>query len=102
MTIARTGATGSSLHPDVLAFSSSLALDRALLREDLAGSLAHLCRLAKRRLDPPVDGRAWHKPPARPLGEAAKGPPVLPREEGGHMGAEARLARRAREPPGRI
>ena len=50
MTIARTQATAAGsggLHPDVLAFSSSLSLDRALWREDLLGSLAHLSMLAK-------------------------------------------------------
>ncbi len=53
MTIARTSAAGGqSLLPEVLAFSSSLCLDRALLREDLVGSLAHLNMLAKQGILP--------------------------------------------------
>ena len=47
MTIARTAAAGApGLHPEVLAFSSSLGLDRALIFEDLIGSLAHVTMLA--------------------------------------------------------
>lgn len=35
------------LHPEALAFSSSLPIDRRLYREDIAGSLAHVAMLAK-------------------------------------------------------
>src|SRR5207302_3530856 len=50
--IAKTEAGGAGLLPEVLAFTSSLPLDRQLLREDLLGSLAHLTMLARRRVVP--------------------------------------------------
>ncbi len=54
--IAKTDAAGGpGLLPEVLAFSSSLEQDRALLREDLVGSLAHLAMLVP----------AGHRPRAR-------------------------------------
>src|SRR5581483_2664164 len=98
MTIARTGATGSSLHPEVLAFSSSLALDKALLREDLVGSLAHLAMLSRQRLLPQADARALHQHLVALWEESAKGSLALPDEEDVHMAVEAELSRRAGEP----
>jgi len=102
MTIARTGATGSSLHPEVLAFSSSLALDKALLREDLVGSLAHLAMLSRQRLLPQADARALHQHLVALWEESAKGSLALPDEEDVHMAVEAELSRRAGEPAGRL
>ncbi len=59
MTIAKTAASGGpGLHPEVLAFTSSLALDKALLTEDLVGSMAHLTMLSRTRLIPSEDARA--------------------------------------------
>ena len=54
MTIVGAGAAsgGAQLLPEVLAFSSSLALDKQLLREDLVGSLAHLIMLARSGIVP--------------------------------------------------
>jgi len=57
--IAKTAASGGpTLLPEVLAFTSSLALDRALVREDLVGSLAHLIMLARRGIVPQEQARA--------------------------------------------
>jgi argininosuccinate lyase len=39
-------------HPEALAFSTSLPVDRKLYREDIEGSLAHLAMLAKRGIVP--------------------------------------------------
>ena len=48
MVLAKTDAAGErGLMPEVLAFSSSLALDKQLLREDLVGSLGHLTMLSR-------------------------------------------------------
>ena len=43
---------GAQLLPEVLAFSSSLPLDRQLLREDVIGSLAHLIMLSRTGIVP--------------------------------------------------
>src|SRR5256885_11166213 len=51
--VAKTEAAGErSLLPEVLAFTSSLPLDRKLLHEDLVGSLAHLAMLARTGIIP--------------------------------------------------
>ena len=50
--IAKTEAGGAGLLPEVLAFTSSLQLDRQLLREDLLGSVAHLTMLSRRKIVP--------------------------------------------------
>ena len=103
MTIARTAATAAGsggLHPDVLAFSSSLSLDRALWREDLIGSLAHLSMLAKVGLMPAADAKALH---AGLVALWSEDPAKLPEdEEDVHMAVEAELARRVGEPAGRL
>ncbi|HWE22953.1 MAG TPA: argininosuccinate lyase [Myxococcales bacterium] len=89
MIVAKTEAAGDrGLLPEVLAFTSSLPLDRQLLREDLAGSLAHLTMLARCGIVPrqaAVAIRAelvklWDADPAQ-----------LPAEEDVHMAVEARL-----------
>ena len=57
--IAKTAASGGpGLLPEVLAFTSSLALDKALLREDLVGSLAHLTMLSRRGIIPREQAQA--------------------------------------------
>nr|HEX4316825.1 argininosuccinate lyase [Kofleriaceae bacterium] len=89
MTIAKTAAAGGPvLLPEVLAFTSSLALDRALMREDVAGSLAHLAMLAAVGIVPAADARAL----AAGLGKIADGEVALPDEEDVHMAIEAALA----------
>jgi len=92
--LAKTDAAGGAgLLPRVLEFSSSLALDRQLLREDLLGSLAHVTMLGRKGVIPVADARAirdglvalWHR--------AAKGELQLPDEEDVHMAVEVELNR---------
>src|SRR6478735_8438474 len=101
VTIARTSAAGAlGLHPDVLAFSSSLSLDRALWREDLVGSLAHLSMLLKVGLMPAADAKALRE---GLVALWAEDPAKLPDdEEDVHMAVEAELHRRVGEPSGRL
>jgi len=87
--LAKTEAAGErGLLPEVLAFTSSLPLDRQLLREDLAGSLAHLTMLARCGIVPRQAALAIR-------GELLKlwdlDPLQLPPEEDVHMAVEARL-----------
>jgi len=87
--LAKTEAAGErGLLPEVLAFTSSLPLDRQLLREDLAGSLAHLTMLARCGIVPRQAALAIR-------GELVKlwdlDPLQLPAEEDVHMAVEARL-----------
>ena len=57
--VAKTEAAGgATLHPQVLSFSSSLKLDRQLLKEDIVGSLAHVAMLKKQGLIPASDADA--------------------------------------------
>ncbi|HMK71782.1 MAG TPA: argininosuccinate lyase [Myxococcaceae bacterium] len=93
--IAKTAAAGGpSLHPEVLAFSSSLEQDRALVREDLLGSLAHLAMLARRRIVPLDAARALHRE-LLALWDAARAGAWRPEaEEDVHMAVEAELTRR--------
>ena len=89
MIVAKTEAAGDrGLLPEVLAFTSSLPLDRQLLREDLAGSLAHLTMLARCGIVPRQAAVAIR-------GELVKlwdlDPLQLPPEEDVHMAVEARL-----------
>ena len=86
--LAKTAAAGGpTLMPEILAFTSSLALDRALVREDALGSLAHLAMLADVGIVPRADAVAL----AKGLFAIAEGAP-LPDEEDVHMAIEAKLA----------
>src|SRR5258708_3622385 len=76
---------GAALLPEVLAFSSSLALDKQLLREDLVGSLAHLIMLARTGIVPRDAARAIRAELIK-VREAD-----LPDEEDVHMAVEALL-----------
>src|SRR5207244_7941460 len=80
---------GAKLLPEVLAFSSSLPLDRPLLREDGTGSMAHLIMLSRTGIVP-------REAAARIRGElvkaAALDPNTLPDEEDVHMAVETVLA----------
>lgn len=99
--IAKTEASGGAgLLPEVLAFSSSLALDRQLLREDLLGSLAHLAMLSRTRIIPREPAAALQQALASLWEEAAAGALVLPDEEDVHMAVEAILAERLGETAG--
>jgi argininosuccinate lyase len=93
--IAKTAAGGGpALHPEVLAFSSSLEQDRALLREDLLGSLAHLAMLARRSIIPLEAARALHRELVALWQAAAAGTWRPEAEEDVHMAVEAELTRR--------
>ena len=93
--LAKTAAAGSTaLHPEVLALTSSLAQDRALVREDLVGSLAHLTMLARCKLIP-ADAAVALKAGLLALArDAAAGTLVLPAEEDVHMAVEVELGTR--------
>ena len=87
-------AGGGSLHPDVLSFSSSLSDDRALLREDMVGSLAHVIMLAKTGIIPVVEARALKGALQAMWDEDERGELRLPEEEDVHMAIEALLGQR--------
>lgn len=89
--IARTSATAAAPpDPRFLALSSSLDRDRALLREDVLGSMAHVLCLGRAGLLTTEETRALHGGLQQLLGE----PPYLPDEEDIHMAIEALLRQR--------
>src|SRR5690606_33015317 len=89
--LAKTDASGGTgLLPEVLAFTSSLELDRQLLREDLVGSLAHLIMLARTGLIPKEDAAAIRAHLLSIAQDADAGTLSLPEEEDVHMAVEAR------------
>jgi len=93
--LAKTAAAGSTaLHPEVLALTSSLAQDRALVREDLVGSLAHLTMLARCKLIPADAAVALKAGLLAIARDAAAGTLVLPAEEDVHMAVEVELGTR--------
>lgn len=92
--LAKTAASGGSgLLPEVLGFTSSLELDKALLKEDLVGSMAHLTMLARTGLVPQEDARAIREQLAAIWHASAAGTLELPEEEDVHMAVEAWLTR---------
>jgi len=104
MSIARTHATsdGATLLPEVLAFTSSLSQDLALLRADLVGSMAHLRMLAETGLVSREDARRIHEGLVALWEEARTGALRLPAEEDVHMAVEAELSARIGEVAGRL
>ena len=101
--IARTEAAGSAgLLPEVLAFTSSLAADRALVREDLLGSLAHLTMLGRCGIVPLADARKIREGLLALLDLEDRGQVALRDEEDVHMAVEAELTRRLGEVAGRL
>lgn len=99
--IAKTEASGGpGLLPEVLSFSSSLSLDRSLLREDLVGSLAHLTMLSRQGILPREPARAIRDGLVALWGEAEAGALSLPEEEDVHMAVEAILTGRLGEAAG--
>ncbi len=99
--IAKTEASGGSrLLPEVLAFSSSLELDKKLLREDLLGSLAHLTMLSRCRLVPKIAAEKLRGGLVALWNEANAGTLKLPEEEDVHMAVEAELSKRLGEVAG--
>jgi len=99
--IAKTDAAGGpSLLPEVLTFSSSLEQDRALLREDLVGSMAHLAMLSRQGIVPAEAARAIHDGLVGLWQDAGSGAFVPAGEEDVHMAVEAELTRRLGEVAG--
>jgi argininosuccinate lyase len=80
---------------ELLAWSSSLEADRALVREDLVGSAAHVTMLGRAGIIPPADARALRDGLRALYDEARAGTLVLAAgEEDVHMAVEAELGRR--------
>jgi argininosuccinate lyase len=101
MILAKTEASGGpQLLQEVLAFTSSLSLDRALLGEDLLGSLAHLTMLSRRGIVPSAAAEQIKTGLLQLWSEAEQGALVLPDEEDVHMAVEAELSKRLGEPAG--
>ena len=100
MTVVGSGAAsgGAQLLPEVLAFSSSLPLDRQLLREDVIGSLAHLIMLSRTGIVPRDAAAAIRAELLRVL----EGAPELPDEEDVHMAVETLLSRALGEQAGML
>src|SRR5579883_493530 len=94
--IARTSATGSGgMLAELLAWSSSFEHDRALVREDLLGSAAHVTMLARAGIVPAEDARALRDALRALYDEARAGRLALdPNEEDVHMAVEAELGKR--------
>ncbi len=86
--IAKTDASGGTeIHPEVLAFGSSLAHDARLFREDVLGSLAHVTMLGETGIVPAEHARVL----AGALRTLYRERPELPPEEDIHMAIEAWL-----------
>ena len=99
--IAKTDAAGGpALLPEVLAFSSSLEQDRALLREDLVGSMAHLAMLSRQGIVSAEVARALHDGLVGLWRDAESGAFAPAGEEDVHMAVEAELTRRLGEVAG--
>ncbi len=94
MTLAKTEAAGGpGLLPEVLAFSSSLSLDKALLEEDLLGSLAHVTMLGRTGVIPLPEARAIKQGLLAIREASLAGTLELPNEEDVHMAVEVQLNR---------
>src|SRR6516162_3679433 len=94
--IARTNATGpAGMLDELLAWSSSFDHDRALVREDLVGSAAHVTMLSRTRIVPAGDARTLRDALQAMYAEAGAGRLQLPAdEEDVHMAVEAALGQR--------
>jgi argininosuccinate lyase len=94
--IARTRATGAEgMLPELLEWSSSLTSDRALLREDLVGSAAHVTMLARTGIVAQEDARVLRDALRVLYDEACAGALKLPDdEEDVHMAVESELGKR--------
>jgi argininosuccinate lyase len=94
--IARTDATGAGgMIPELLAWSSSFEHDRALAREDLVGSAAHVTMLARTGIVSVPDARTLRDALRTLYAEARGGTLALPPgEEDVHMAVENELGKR--------
>ncbi|MFO0633868.1 MAG: argininosuccinate lyase [Nannocystaceae bacterium] len=94
MAIARTQATGDALDPDMLAWSSSFAIDRRLLPQDCRGSMAHVDALLRAGLLAPEEAQQLREALAQLPSRVDHGEVALPHdEEDVHMAVESLLAR---------
>ena len=93
--VARTDATGQTeMVPELLAWTSSLAHDRSLVREDLLGSAAHVTMLRKVGLLELEDAQKLRGALLAMFDDATAGKLVLDDgEEDVHMAIESRLTR---------
>jgi argininosuccinate lyase len=98
VTIVGSGAAsgGAQLLPEVLAFSTSLPLDKEFLREDVIGSLAHLTMLARQGIVPREKAVEIRAELLRILAER----PALPDDEDVHMAVETLLSQKLGETAG--
>jgi argininosuccinate lyase len=94
--IARTRATGEQgMLSELLGWSSSFEDDRALLREDLVGSAAHVTMLARTSIISQADARTLRDALRSLYDEACAGTVKVPEdEEDVHMAVEAELGKR--------
>ena len=102
--IARTSATGEGgMNPELLAWSSSLAFDRQMVREDLLGSMAHVTMLARAGLVPTDDAKKLRDALWTMFKEAEQNKLQLPDgEEDVHMAVEGALQKRLGAIAGRL
>ncbi|KAJ8134013.1 hypothetical protein OY671_012773, partial [Metschnikowia pulcherrima] len=94
--IARTSATGSGgMSQELVAWSSSVAHDRAMVLEDLVGSAAHVTMLARTKIISAADAKT-SKDALRALYDLARAGELAldPNEEDVHMAVEAELGKR--------
>jgi argininosuccinate lyase len=94
--IARTDATGAGgMLPELIEWSSSFEHDKALAREDLVGSAAHVTMLARTGIVPAADARVLRDALRALYDEACAGKLSLPAgEEDVHMAVENELGKR--------
>lgn len=92
--MAKTAAAGGgTLLPDVLEFTSSLALDKGLAQEDLIGSLAHVIMLGRTKIIPQNVARTLHSGLINLFAASKANTLEFPAdEEDVHMAIEARLS----------
>lgn len=105
------GRFAGSLHPEALAFSSSLAVDRRLFEEDIDGSLAHAAMLARQSVIGAADAGKIRKGLEEIRREIRKGRlPAVQRpgrtgrfaSDDIHMAIEARLIEKVGKAGGRL
>jgi argininosuccinate lyase len=94
--VARTSATGGgAMHPELLAWSSSLEPDRSLVREDILGSAAHVTMLHRTGLVEADDAKKLRAELLAMYDAAAAGKLVLADgEEDVHMAIESMLTQK--------
>src|SRR5262249_14483774 len=101
--IARTSATGGEgMLQELLDWSTSLEVDKKMVREDLLGSAAHVTMLSRAKLVTVADARQLRDALLAMHAEAKAGTLALPEEEDVHMAVEAELGKRLGPVAGRL